>query len=302
MPWGPLLLTRTLNDSLLYYVRFLQDAGGLLYERAAGPQLMGSVLSLLLLSDQPELQEMALGIGFYATRMALAATQTTGYSQCISDDTDQESLSYWLEKIPTESGKWLALDISVRADMAPSADGIHTLCATIASAGGKDVVFSDWKEDLLLQGAINVANAIAYAAQVKSSELSPSTRTELCEFATGVFTFVTPATGTVDVLAGSTPAGATDYTCMLASAILCRQLPWGFRREPIVAPTHDFAEPSPVWQTCFSPFPGKQPHNVLHELHATCFACQAWLQPVCYPLCCLLGSNTRQWCIATESV
>jgi len=233
---------------------------------------MGSVLSLLLLSGQPELRDMASGMAFYADRMALAATQTTGYYQCISDDADPESLSYWLTKIPTESGKLPALDSGVRVDMAPSADGIHTLCATIASAGGKDDLGADWKNDLLLQGAINVANAIAYATQVKSSQLSASTRMELCEFAAGVFTFVTPAMGTVDVLAGNTPAGAKDYTCMLASATLCRQLPWGFRREPIVAPSHDFAEPSPVWQTCFSPFPGEQLHNALHELHATCIA------------------------------
>lgn len=214
---------------------------------------MGSVLSLLLLSGQPDLQGAAAGIAFYANRMALAATQTPGYYQCISDDADLESLAYWLRKIPRESGKLQVLGHGVRADMAPSADGFHTLCASIVSASGKDGLNeNDWKADVLLQGAINVANAIAYAVQVKSSEVSPATRTELCQFATGVFTFVAD---TVYVLAGTTPAGAADYTCMLTGDGCFP--PWDFRREPIVTPTHDFARPSPVWQTCFSPFPGE---------------------------------------------
>lgn len=265
---------------MLYVPLCLVLQQGPAYKDGPGPLLAGSVLTLLLLSKNPSLTTIGYQLAFTMNRMALAATQTTSFTDCVGVTqplapigpfvpTYQGSLPKFTGDVPVNSG------IGVPKNSGPygafngpqaqavypiTPDGIRTLCAAIASVSGP----SNWLPNLLWQGLADTANAVRDTVDKSNLGTTPqpgvyiscAQARSLCGFYAAIYSFTTykPPTNPLQVVVtvpGATVPGApNDFTCMTTSAG-CTTLPsgWQFTSSPSLDPLHAIGAPA-QWCSC----------------------------------------------------
>jgi hypothetical protein len=166
------------------------------FENSAAAQLVGSVISLGLLSNIPKLQAISLQVAFAANRMAVAAAQVTpkSYAACMgAGPVGSTSLLSALNEVPIQSGPFGVPPnaYSATTPLPLPATGQNVLCATM------NAVRTPMDTNVFFQAMANVANAVSKAVIVTNAPVA--SRQLLCNAFGAISTFVdtttSPATG-----------------------------------------------------------------------------------------------------------
>lgn len=234
------------------------------YEKSPGALLSGSVLTLLLLSGNARLVNLAYQYAFAANRIALAATQTTNFDDCLGLDSNGQptyngELATSLEKIYKFSGALMVTSgPQASTTLALGPDGQRVVCAAIALVSGPGP--AGWQNNLLWQAQADIVNAVAATITTQGVVISPTAKQGLCAFTRAAYTFVadslkqTPgATQYVTIYEQTVAAGQTDSSCITDSTpdnCVGNEKPSFLSTEPLLAAGHDLSSMSISAQVC----------------------------------------------------
>jgi hypothetical protein len=166
------------------------------YKKSSAALLGGSVYSLLLLSKEPKIKALGVQVAFAGLRMALAATQTNNFADCLDNDNppavDTAGLTKGLytgelfralQDVPILSGPFGPFTAATPLQLGP--DGTRVICASIAMMSGTGT----WQSGLMWQGAADITNAL-YQTILDTGLLSTTQRQELCGATRAIYTFI----------------------------------------------------------------------------------------------------------------
>lgn len=236
-------------------------APGLRYENSPGALLSGSILTLLLLSGNARLANLAYQYAFAANRIALAATQTTDFASCLgfnaAGPTYNGELKASLDAIYKYSGA-LGVTSGPQAftPLSLGPDGQRVVCAAIAMVSGPGLA---WENNLLWQAQADIVNAVAKTINTQGVVISNQAKQGLCAFTRAAYTFVeanlktdSQATQYVTIYEENVPATQIDSSCISDSdADNCgANKPSFLTIEPLLATGHDLSATSVSAQVC----------------------------------------------------
>lgn len=180
------------------------------YEDGPGALLAGSFISLLLLSNKPQIFTLGFSIGFTASRYALATTQTTDYTTCMGNSNtglkkllgDTANPKYIPQFIGPLGGRIQGSPAFTygpqvnAADFPLSEDGRRVLCASISMVVGGNTWAATPEEGFLLwQGVANANIAInkQVALSLGQAGITQQQALTLCAIGKATYSFTKAA-------------------------------------------------------------------------------------------------------------